>query len=147
MSAWLVSESHIQLLVNAASAGSFGGVRLALDEEALQEGRLEPGEAWVKVTDLPPTLLGQTLWEENRDSVAYRYNGREETGDPVTYCAGPTLVADPVTILKQIDVYEYQACEHPHWDESVAKAFCEALRKDVVTRLTGYDAAPWGWDR
>lgn len=50
----------------------------------------------------------------------------------------------PVVVLKAIDCYEYQSCEHDEWAESEAHAFCHALRKRMIHSLPGYEDAPWG---
>lgn len=55
-----------------------------------------------------------------------------------------TRVRKPVEILKAISCLEYQSCEHPGWDESEAKAFCDALREQMINALPGYDDAAWG---
>lgn len=50
----------------------------------------------------------------------------------------------PIEILKAIDCYEYQSCEHPEWEVSEAFAFCDALRRSLIGDLPGYDEAKWG---
>jgi hypothetical protein len=67
-----------------------------------------------------------------------------EWSDPYTFPlmrSGRRLT--PVEVLKAISCYEYQSCEHPEWEESEAKAFCEALRDLMIGRLPGYDEAAW----
>ena len=51
---------------------------------------------------------------------------------------------EPRFVFKQIDCYEYQACEHTDWRNSVARAFCDALRVRYASRVTEYKEAPWG---
>lgn len=41
----------------------------------------------------------------------------------------------PIEILKAADCYEYQACEHPGWDTSVAKDICDAIRTHALARV------------
>ena len=45
---------------------------------------------------------------------------------------------DAAKILAAISCYEYQACEHPEWLASEAKAFCDALRMHMIRMLPGY---------
>src|SRR3990167_6369715 len=95
--------------------------------------------------------IGAMLIRENVASVAYRYpDDTDETRpgprpcywlEPYAYRTGhdplvgsrgqvawsarrPTAVEG----LKLADHFEYQACEHPGWEASEAKAFLEALR-------------------
>lgn len=97
--------------------------------------------------------VGRMLWMANIRSVAYRYNEPIDAGDlpgPVdlnlaeTFHTGAVIFGQqysPVEILLAIEGYEYQSCEHPSWSTSEAQAFCDALRKHVISRLPGYDAA------
>ena len=48
---------------------------------------------------------------------------------------------DFVDALEAIDVYEYQACEHPEWETSEARAFCDALRRGLTRMLPGAEAS------
>lgn len=48
--------------------------------------------------------------------------------------------------LKLINVYEYQSCESPDWDDSEALAFCRALKERLILQLPGYNELPWSWD-
>jgi hypothetical protein len=47
-------------------------------------------------------------------------------------------------VAKAIACYEYQACECADWEQSEAVQFCDALRRKMIARLPGYEAAPWG---
>jgi len=49
-----------------------------------------------------------------------------------------------VSLLKAIDCYEYQSCEHAGWEGSDAERFCRELRCSLISFLPGYDDAPWG---
>ncbi len=53
----------------------------------------------------------------------------------------PKRTPAPVEVLATIDYYEYQACEHDAWPASEANAFCEALRRQTITTLPGYEQA------
>jgi hypothetical protein len=46
-------------------------------------------------------------------------------------------------VLKAIDCYRYQSCEHPGWASSEAQQFCLALQALAINHLPGYDQAPW----
>jgi len=124
MSAWIVTENHIDALV----------------EWGIRTGLINTPEA---------DTAGRKLWAENLASVAYRYphDGDGErpgpTGfrdaDVTTYvwsAAKPTLPDmgyagfdpnDPEHALQQVGCYTYQSCEHEDWDGSWAKSYCDAL--------------------
>ncbi|WP_285666842.1 hypothetical protein [Actinorhabdospora filicis] len=53
----------------------------------------------------------------------------------------------PAFALKQVQYYEYQTCDWSEWDKSDAKAFCDALKSRLISRLPGWEEAPWGWHR
>ena len=125
MSAWIVSKKHIDLLVGAALAHGLAGRRDTADE------------------------LGAALWEENYASVNYRYadcSGRDLQLCPSYHYDPSTPTSDPVVLLKQLDCYEYQTCEHQGWLDSRARQLCSALRSAAIHSLPGYKAAPWGID-
>lgn len=151
MSAFIVSPAHIDALIQAglrAGAPARGGFtlqwRIGDDPEyhgdytaycvAVQQQTRE-------LTRATADRVGAMLWNENKASVDHRY---QEANEREVYDFTPSRVTDPVTILKSLACYEYQSCEHPAWEASEAKAFCEALRDAVITMLPGYDAAPWG---
>lgn len=158
MSAFMVGKEHIDALVTAALAiGQEGPLRwfahpLTDEESALAH---QVGAPWGAegpeiarrlsryATAEEADRIGQMVTRENRLSVNHRYN-ESEVEDIYAY-DGPAQVrsVDPVVILKAIDCYEYQSCEHPGWEASEAFAFCQALRRRMIRRLPGYDDAPW----
>jgi len=144
VSAWIVERGHIDVLVAAA----------------LQYRVIEAKLAG-------PT--GADLWRENHASVNYRYD--EATVTP-SYRRAVRAVEPlhPVAVLKAIDCYDYQSCEHQGWGASRAAQFCTLLRLAVLaehpelaapvqsrhyhephmtnayTEHPVYDKAPWGFD-
>jgi hypothetical protein len=109
MSAFLVSQKHINLLVNADREAS----RSPVDEEECNR-------------------RGAVLWAENWRSLEALYGDRaEERWARETYVYSPLWPRHwkPVEVLKAIDCYEYQSCEH---------------LECMISELPGYDAAPWG---
>lgn len=140
MSAWVVSKKHIDYLVSAAVLyGRQGSVYWGIQ-------RADHSNA---------DTIGRDLTRENIASVAYRYSEPEDSANlpgPVPlpiwdeYTHRMTVNIEPVVLLKAIDCYEYQSCEHPDWGESAAKKFCGSLRGAAIAHLPGYDAAPWGID-
>ena len=56
---------------------------------------------------------------------------------------GRQMLWEPVELLSALACYEYQACETEDWESTEAAAFCRALRKELISRLSGYSEAPW----
>jgi hypothetical protein len=158
MSAFMVSKAHIDALVSAALApGTEGPLRWFCRPMTEQEktDAYQVGAPWGMgapiigrrlfryATPEEADRIGQMLVRENRLSVNHRY-GESEVEDVYTY-SGPShpRATDPVAILKALDCYEYQSCEHPGWEASEAFAFSQALRRRLIRRLPGYEGAPW----
>lgn len=143
MSAFLCSDRHLSALVNAA-ASLTGYRRLAIHR-------------YLPVTATPEALalsgqdereaLFNALFEENLASIAFRYPDAPEVlrwrqTDAPRFSARDRVVC-PVAVLKLIDCYEYQSCEHPTWATSNAALFCVHLRKALIAGLPGYEEADW----
>lgn len=148
MSAHIVSKRHIDHIVSAALFGPQGhfphwsGYFWNPETRSSFDPRHDPG------------ALGRMLWSENVKSVAYRYQDSTmdglpgpidfETSEVDTYTfTGRRSVNRPsgVAILKALDGFEYQSCEHPGWRNSPAYAFVQSLRKRLIATLDGYDEA------
>lgn len=139
MSAWIVSKEHIDALVQAA----------LIPTPHARDGIIaDPDDAHV---------VGRMLWSECHRSVRSRYPGDADGALPgptgltwaeitaYTYTP-PSAPLPPVVVLKNLDCYEYQSCEHDGWTASEARKFCDRLRDHVIKLLPGYEAAPWGID-
>ena len=164
MSAYVESKEHIDVLVALARQHSipygFTWWEHPLTGEETLSGlndirrHLTYGDDW--------DVVGQMLTNENVRSVSYRYDAdpwaEEPDGSPalpgpveawylVPYrWTNPQVDITPVEGLAAIKGYEYQSCEHPGWHRSEAYSFCQSLREVLVSKLPGYDAAPWSWD-
>lgn len=157
MSTFVVTVEHIRAMVNAGLEMEYGPlswkIRSMTEEE--RERAYQPGAPWGpeaqeivsrilrELTPATAEAVGAMLLAENRRSVDHRYD-EDELEDVYTHA--PSSEREPVEILKAIACYEYQSCESPRWDESEAYNFCQALRRDVVRRLYGYDEAEWEID-
>jgi len=134
MSAWIVSKTHIDCLVQAG----------------IEREMVRPEEA---------DEFGRMLWGECLASVAYRYpqdgdgdrpgpsDFRDSDVDTYVYEPldgepGISLLAEAV-VHKAVGCYDYQSCEHPGYEGSEAQRFAHILHK--VTALAEGDA-PWGID-
>ena len=155
MSAFMVDDIHITELVRAALRANRSGITIYHENES-HPVDCTNAEEWA-----------QLLKDENRRSINARYPDTiedpehmpgkiGETAEPwvgdigiVHSILGTPLLKDghplpPVAILKAINCYEYQACEHDGWKSSLAQAFCQTLTAYTINSLPGYDEAPWG---
>jgi len=121
MSAFIVSDTHINALVSYATGG--GPFR---------------------VSDGNPQELGQMLVNENYRSVNYRYRERDE---PHTFRYRPYIKPlKPVEVIKLCDCYDYQSCETDDYEKSEAYRLIQGIRSKALHLLPGYADAPWGLD-
>src|ERR1019366_7958726 len=121
MSAFLVDEIHINLIVTAA-------IDLGLVTN------LPPANDGVTITEANAEAFGRMLWAENARSVGYRY-------PPLT----------PHAAAKIIAAYNYQACETPDYDETPAAyavaAFAPLLPVYTgANERPEFARIPWGVD-
>ncbi|MGW6332147.1 hypothetical protein [Nocardia rhamnosiphila] len=108
-------NAHIDVLVNAIA--QYGAA-------STSTGRI----------DYQP--LGQLLWDENVRSVDHRYQETNPRDRYVLHTTEGDL--DPLAVLKAIDCYQYQACEHPEWADSNASAWMTQLRDAIYTAVPRY---------
>lgn len=133
MSAYMVGRENIWAIVDAWACAKYGGIGY------------QACASW-----------GQTLWDENKHSVKYRYPDCE--GDDLPGPIGCDFVYgkheisigkrkySPVQILKACHCLEYQSCEHPEWEDSQARAFLADVRESMERKVPGYEEASWGID-
>jgi hypothetical protein len=175
MSASVVTKEHIAALVNAAdrhAAAYHGQFEWYVDTEdgrthytlsRTGEDRVEDGYTvdlgdgidytYPEHITVSAETLGAMLLFENVRSVSYRYREADPNNLPGSIAQDNTLYrhdynvhVSPLAVLKAIACYTYQACEHPGWQSSPAKAFCEVLTEAMIMDLPGYDDIPWGLD-
>lgn len=161
MSAFEVGDDHINAMLTAGIVWgeestidrpmSWVWPRLTRDEaEEASERGASFSSAGIELYQARHHLLtpatagrvGAMLVAQNRASVNFRYD-EDEWETPFLFDRLPGT-PEPVTILKAVRCYEYQACETPDWDTSEAEAFCEALIYLAISVLPGFDSAP-GW--
>ncbi|MDP3408115.1 hypothetical protein [Bosea sp. (in: a-proteobacteria)] len=137
MSAFFVSQHHIDVLVSAA-----------IDYRAYGcPPRRE------QITHHRATLVGQMLWSENLRSMFARYPslvgsveaaGYQQQIDVYRHRYYPDVRI--TAAAHTLACYDYQACEHPDYDKSEASAFVESLRNRLLASLPGIDVEAWGID-
>jgi len=159
MSAYIQGKEHIDALLRVGLEGPTG-------RDVWHSLSWWTGEERHELTRENVDAIGAVLTAENARSVQYRYpdDGMDTLAGPTDngfvtdallgryayqsgYGTGPVFIGQgprhlsAVEALKAINGYEYQSCEHPAWETSGAKAFCEALRRAVEVCLPGYEEA------
>jgi len=126
MSAFIVSDTHINALVRYASrhnVRAFHGNPLAMFQVKDNE-----------------QAAAELLLAENVKSVNYRYRDNEVM--TITYDPGaPILTA--IQAIKAAQCLRYQSCECDDFEESIAFKLIEAIIADAIPRLDGYESAQW----
>jgi hypothetical protein len=89
------------------------------------------------------------LWAENVKSLRHRYpmdcdTHRAFDAQVSGYSFTEYVGVKPGPIGCLADFYDFQACEHPTWRDSDAFFAVAELRLQLVRRLPGAEAAPWG---
>ena len=72
-----------------------------------------------------------------------RANGIDEAEVYIYSYSIPARIYEPIEVLKAIDGYEYQCSVESSWDTHPIHLMMQQLRKRVITRIDGYDAAEW----
>jgi len=139
MSAYIVSENHIDALVHLALFGPINATNFHAPYFSDPSRKLE-----VDTVD----ILGREMVSENYASAAARYAYRDYAPAPPAYRFPKRLLATPpamttVEALKALQCYEYQSNEHEGWKDSATRRFCDQLKDALIRTLPGYDPAPW----
>lgn len=98
----------------------------------------------VPVTETP-SALGKLLAEENVKSVSARYR-EPARGLPYRgYNKGHAAYRhDPLQVLKTINYYRYQTCEHAEWREGRVFQLLNLLEKTVIIKMLDKEDLIWG---
>ena len=148
MSAYIVDRSTVRFLVSVAQ----------LWELYWHDG--QESRRIHRCDDEAAARAGAMLWAENVRSVAHRYpNTPNDLPGPsdgdynygahrITWSLQLASQRDlPLQVFRALSEYEYQSCEHAEWSSSAAHDLCQRLIGWLTTRMPGYDAAPWVWER
>lgn len=134
MSAWVVEQEHIRVLIWAGLK-----FRFFVDQEL----KWYHDKAWHSLTESNASVIGKMLLKTNVDSVNFRYDEKSRT--PTYKHRKPIHTSWSVgEIFKSIDCYTYQSCERDDWKDSEALAFCNALKDVLISKVPGYQDGPWG---
>lgn len=123
----------------------------------LTSSHLRPTDTVTTGDPTDPDLIGadEYLWSliaaENVASYEARYRGEKCAPHMwdrrIVERASAHLRSMPdwrAYAAKILDCYEYQACEHDEWEASKAARAIDGLRRQLLSSLPGYSAAPWG---
>jgi hypothetical protein len=123
VSAWIVSKTHIDALVQAL----------------IEADLIEADKA---------TATGKMLWRENHKSINARYGASPRT-PAYTYTPLEGRAFDAPAVIQSAAVcYDYQTCEHEGYRSSKARLFVLALA-GMVKDSERHDGlkGPWGVDK
>lgn len=145
MSAFVVSHKHINALLTFASRARYGCA--VYFNHALVFDLKDPAAC---------QQAAEILLAENVRSVNHRYPdtvGHPENLPGVLAENGQAIVFRPVypmisplVALKACSCYDYQACETDDYPTRLAAKIIDTIRHNAISRLPGYDEAPWGLD-
>ena len=154
MSAYVCNPAHIKELAAFAASGSIcpGSLNVPAHSPRYYGGKDMSGHTHEDVA----TYYANVLWDENIRSVMTRYADSYQDGQELP---GPIdrpkqlkvtrrnlmnrRVKDPVHLLKMCDCLEYQSCETEDYRQTTAFGLLDAIRGAAISRLPGYDQAPW----
>jgi len=160
MSAWIPAKEHIDAMVRIiADTDEYNTFA-----KGVFEGYYEGQPKLDSLNDVQSTviknIIGQALTDEVILSVSNRYprDGMLELPGARPAWWGERYEYDETTrmptyteALKIFDCYDYQACEHESYENSVVGKLVELIRNDLADanfdmRTTdAYNDAPWGW--
>ena len=130
MSAFIVSDTHINLLVSFA------------ERKDITAYYGNPRVAYSFAKDA--ARLAGILHTANVESVNHRYDDHAPSDDYQYQFSYKVVPA--IAILKGLDCLEYQSCELPDWEGTLAHALIQRIRSSAIHCLDGYEDAPWGFE-
>lgn len=140
MSAFMVSEEHINVITHAAQQATSRNLSSRI------EVRPHGGTITVFNLNHDPDKFAQALADANVDSLRARYGEKStELGTYYahTYRTPVHTTWSTVEVLKLMDCYDYQACEVPDYPDTVAGKLITQLRDILTSTLPGYQESPW----
>ena len=125
----IVSAEHINVILEAAIREADEGF------EWRAQGK------WWTLTRENRDRIGQLMLDANLDAYGRRYLDEAEVY--IYSYSIPARIYEPIEVLKAIDGYEYQCSVESSWDTHPIHLMMQQLRKRVIARIDGYDAAEW----
>lgn len=162
MSAYLTSNEDLSTLATywlakANDARTFGDTKSSLTYAIYHSFRiLKRSTTWgvaagktaeILKTARPGPVIFQLLLEENLASLKYRYPDSDTFWDHSGYrfredAAVQRWMNNRTTgqVVPLVRSYEYQSCEHPEWEASIAYQLCQQIRHFLLLDLQERDA-------
>lgn len=129
MSAFIVSDYHINYLLNWANRQRYFSIKIGpTDYRGDDSKSLES--------------LGNLLKRANYQSVNTRYN-QKDVPEPFKLEWLLSTKIDPVQVIKACDCFDYQACEVPDYERTDAAKVIDRIRSGAWHALPGYEEAEW----
>ncbi len=131
MSAFILSNKHINVLVNAViniANQNDGHIQILNDDK-------------IKLFTLDEA--GQALIDQNYRSYNTRYNIDNLEQTPIYKFYYEAKAYKGVQILKACSCYDYQSCETNDYYETDAHKIIDDIRHLTISNLPGYDDAEW----
>jgi hypothetical protein len=79
--------------------------------------------------------------DEFPDEVTKAYGGFAAYLDACHAAAAADV--PPLHIITLAQSLDFQNCQYPYWEDSRAKTLLDALIETQISKLPGYDSAPW----
>ena len=128
MSAFICSHQHINAIIRWASRHKL----------TMYYGN--PSRRWRVAGNEQATA--ELLYSENVASFNHRYLDHKSNNSGIVYDAfAPDLQA--IEVIKACNCLNYQSCEHPGWEASLACQLLTKIQDAAVNNLPGYEAARW----
>lgn len=121
MSAWICSDKHINAMVTFAAKHD---ITVYVTQK---DGNRTP--FYVRQNC---QTSAEILKAENVRSVNYRYS-ETTVLPPIRYT--PTNGYTAVQIIKACHCYDYQACETPDYEQTIAKQICDSIESEAVRNI------------
>lgn len=136
MSAFVVTDLHIHTILATVAQALRGRGNLYVEADAPGMGAPQYDLTDIRVL----TTIGLVLATQNERSVDHRYR---MTPGVARYAFKAVPATTPVAALKLIQSLAYQSCETDDWRSTLARRILDAMTETLITRLPGYEAAPW----
>jgi len=148
MSAWLCSDNHINLLVNASDdPNREDNFKMLVKENLRSLGARYPGRDFLEDWKKDARVFNFKSCDPSEIVVAALANDpyRNKRG-PIPSSDGARITA--TQILKACNCYDYQACETDDYYGTKAAKFVNAVREKYLSKGEAkgnlYDALLWG---
>lgn len=131
MSAYIVTDKHIDLLVWAAFHYAESDLF-----SYYHNNKIEQVDS--------PNRVGTTLLNENIRSVNFRYSENTPYHFYRYQLPLDNSLLTPAQVFCACDCYEYQACETQDYYSTKAASIINGIRRNTIRKVPGYDNAIWG---